>query len=104
MKGILLPSADSQFSVATSLEVPKPARRQILVKSLVAGINPVEEFMRAGFLVLSWPIVLGCDASGVVVEVGSDAGRFKIGDSVFGCTRLGAEGYGTFQEYVGCIC
>lgn len=56
--------------------------------------------MRAGFLVLSWPIVLGCDASGVVVEVGSDVTKFKVGDSVFGCTRLGAPGYGTFQEYV----
>lgn len=56
--------------------------------------------MRAGFLVLSWPIVLGCDASGTVVEVGSEVTKFKVGDSVFGCTRLGAPGYSTFQEYV----
>lgn len=26
--------------------------------------------------------------------------RFKKGDGVFSCTRLGAPGYGTFQEYV----
>lgn len=51
-------------------------------------------------LVLSWPIVLGCDASGVVVEVGEDVSKFKVGDKVFGCTRLGHEGYGTFQEFV----
>ncbi|KAH6719468.1 chaperonin 10-like protein [Leptodontidium sp. 2 PMI_412] len=99
MKGILLAEAGGQFLPVDYLEVPKPARKQILVKSLVTGINPVEEFMRAGFLVLSWPIVLGCDASGTVVEVGSEVTKFKVGDSVFGCTRLGAPGYSTFQEY-----
>lgn len=57
--------------------------------------------MRAGLLVSSFPIVLGCDASGVVVDVGKDAeASFKIGDRVCGCTRLGEPGYGTFQEYV----
>ena len=25
--------------------------------------------------------------------------KFKIGDGIFGCTRLGVKGYGTFQEY-----
>jgi NADPH:quinone reductase-like Zn-dependent oxidoreductase len=53
-----------------------------------------------GMLVNSWPVVLGCDASGVVVELGEGVKKFKVGDRVFGCTRLGAEGYGTFQEFV----
>jgi NADPH:quinone reductase-like Zn-dependent oxidoreductase len=53
-----------------------------------------------GMLVLSWPIVLGCDASGVVAEVGEGVSKFKVGDKVFGCTRLGHAGYGTFQEFV----
>lgn len=53
-----------------------------------------------GMLVLSWPIVLGCDASGVVAEVGEGVSKFKAGDKVFGCTRLGHAGYGTFQEFV----
>lgn len=57
--------------------------------------------MIAGFLVSSFPVVLGCDASGVVVEVGTEAGSFfKVGDRVCGCVRLGEPGYGTFQEYV----
>ena len=54
----------------------------------------------SGLLVTAWPIVLGCDASGVVVEVGEAAASdFKIGDRVCGCTRLGIPGYSTFQEY-----
>ncbi len=51
-------------------------------------------------LVLSWPIVLGCDASGIVTELGEGVSKFKVGDKVFGCTRLGHAGYGTFQEFV----
>lgn len=51
-------------------------------------------------LVDSWPVVLGCDAGGVVVELGPGASKFKIGDEVCGCTRLGVPGYSTFQEYV----
>jgi NADPH:quinone reductase-like Zn-dependent oxidoreductase len=53
-----------------------------------------------GMLVLSWPIVLGCDASGIVTELGEGVTKFKVGDKVFGCTRLGQTGYGTFQEFV----
>lgn len=57
--------------------------------------------MIQGLLVSSFPIVLGCDSSGVIVEVGKEAeSLFKVGDRVCGCTRLGEPGYGTFQEYV----
>jgi NADPH:quinone reductase-like Zn-dependent oxidoreductase len=53
-----------------------------------------------GLLVTSWPIVLGCDATAQVVELGEGVSQFKVGDYVFGCTRLGVKGYCTFQEYV----
>lgn len=60
-----------------------------------------DSFMIQGMMVASFPMVIGCDASGVVVEVGQDAkSAFKVGDRVCGCTRLGDTGHGTFQEYV----
>jgi NADPH:quinone reductase-like Zn-dependent oxidoreductase len=60
-----------------------------------------DELMRTtGLLVKEWPVVLGCDASGEVVEVGEEVTKFRVGDGVFGCTRLGFKGYGTFQEFV----
>ena len=51
-----------------------------------------------GMLVTEWPIVLGCEASGVVLAVGADVKRFRPGDHVFGCSRLGVSAYATFQE------
>ena len=60
-----------------------------------------------GLLVQQWPLVLGCDAAGVVIKAGSKAqgplGPLKVGDEVFGCTRLGDAPYGTAQEHVSCI-
>ncbi|KAH6665684.1 chaperonin 10-like protein, partial [Halenospora varia] len=99
MQGILLEKAGGDYALVDNLEKPKPGKNQVLVRSLVAGLNPVEDFQRNGILVDSWPIVLGCDASGVVVELGEDVTKFKEGDGIFGCSRLGAPGHGTFQEY-----
>ncbi|KFZ00211.1 hypothetical protein V500_01136 [Pseudogymnoascus sp. VKM F-4518 (FW-2643)] len=100
MKGILVDKAGGEFHLVDTLEKPTPGRNQILVKSLVTAINPVEVFMQGtGQLVTAWPIVLGCDASGTVVEVGEGVMKFKKGDAVFGCTVLGTPGHSTFQEY-----
>lgn len=52
----------------------------------------------SGLLITSWPAVIGCDASGVVIETGSDVKRLKKGDYVLGCTRLGIPGHSIFQE------
>lgn len=52
-------------------------------------------------LVTGWPFVVGCDAAGVVVDVGANAGsKFKVGDEVCGCTRLGTPGHSPAQEFV----
>ena len=51
-----------------------------------------------GMLVTSWPAVLGCEASGVVLAVGDAVTRFRPGDRVYGCTRLGINECTTFQE------
>jgi len=38
----------------------------------------------SGALIHSWPIVIGCEASGAVVEVGEGVTKFKKGDAVLG--------------------
>jgi len=65
--------------------VPKPD--EILVQVHAAGLNPVDNKIRAGemkpLLRLKLPATMGCDLAGVVVEVGQRVTRFKPGDAVF---------------------
>ncbi|ERF72293.1 hypothetical protein EPUS_02180 [Endocarpon pusillum Z07020] len=82
MKGVIFEKAGAEPQVVDSLDKPKPSPDQILVKSIYMAINPVDSLMSSsGMLVTGWPFVVGCDAAGVVVDVGANAGsKFKVGD------------------------
>lgn len=41
MKGNLLSNPGGDYALVDNIEKPKPGKNQILVKSLVAGLNPV---------------------------------------------------------------
>lgn len=86
-------------------DIPTPEIRddEILVKTKVASINPIEIKTRKGnrfseqLLQHDYPI-LGWDASGVVEKVGENITEFKPGDKVFGI--IGFPGFGkTYAEY-----
>ena len=115
MKGVIVEGVGAPYKVVDNLEVPQPGEHQVLVKSIATAINPVyvsskhlcakyspcssDTYMSAtGMLINSFPIVLGCDSSGIVVKTGPKA-TLKEGQRVCGCTRLGHAGYSTFQEY-----
>lgn len=60
---------------------------------------------QSGAMIKSWPWTPGCDVAGEIVAVGSDAisalgHAYKVGDRVFGCTRLGSAGYAAWAEYL----
>jgi NADPH:quinone reductase-like Zn-dependent oxidoreductase len=79
---------------------PKPQAGEVLVRVHAAGVNPIDWKVREGHMKDFWPhkfpLILGWDLSGVVEKVGpgpAAAGRFKIGDEVYGLpdpTRNGA--------------
>lgn len=54
---------------------------------------------RFGFLVKKFPHVLGCDMAGIVEAVGPEVTTLHVGDHVWGYTKLGTPGTGTFAEY-----
>src|SRR5258708_948080 len=72
---------------------PKPGPGEIKVKVAAAGLNPIDWKLRSGvmkaFMPLQLPWVLGSDASGEVVELGSGVTQFKVGDKVMGMVRHG---------------
>jgi alcohol dehydrogenase len=87
-----------------SEDFPRPTlgANDILVEMRAASVNPIDwKVMRGDTKILfkySMPHVLGNDGSGVVVELGKAATRFKVGDEVYfrpGKTKI----VGTFAEY-----
>jgi len=86
-----------------NIPIPEIDSDEILVKTKVASINPIEVKTRNGnrysepLLKHKHPI-LGWDASGVVEKVGENITDFKPGDKVFGI--IGFPGFGkTYAEY-----
>src|SRR5213082_3499915 len=83
------------------LPTPKPGPSQCLVKVGAVAVNPVDTYIRGGFvqMPLPFPFIVGCDLAGTVVEVGHSVTRIEPGDRVWGSNQglLGRQG--TFAEY-----
>jgi NADPH:quinone reductase-like Zn-dependent oxidoreductase len=80
------------FGPSSALEIrdiPKPEIEagQILVEVHAASVNPIDWKIRDGMMAARYgeefPMVLGLDASGVVVEVGDSVSGFKPGDEIY---------------------
>jgi NADPH:quinone reductase-like Zn-dependent oxidoreductase len=69
---------------------------------MLVADGPSDAFqINFGLLVDAWPMVIGADGVGVVVELGSNAEKFgwSVGDHVIGCNRLGVKGHGSAAEF-----
>lgn len=86
-----LPITDPRSLVDTRLPVPEPGPRDLLVEVRAVSVNPVDVKVRSG-RPTDGPTVLGFDAAGVVVAVGSEVSRFAVGDEVFYAGTLGRAG------------
>jgi 2-desacetyl-2-hydroxyethyl bacteriochlorophyllide A dehydrogenase len=83
------------------IPIPKVEENQVLVRICAASINPVDFKSRRGFhkyiLGYKFPIVLGYDMAGEVVETGSMVTQFKPGDRVHG--RSNKKYGGTYAQF-----
>ena len=81
----------NQFTIEAR-PVPIPSVGEVLIEVYASGVNPIDIKTRIGqgvshfWTATNFPIVLGWDISGVVVE--SKAPEFKVGDEVFGMPRF----------------
>ena len=64
-------------------DMPQPGPNDLLVDVRGVSVNPVDVKLRASAQPDSEPRILGFDAAGVVIEVGSAVTRFRPGDEVF---------------------
>jgi len=81
---------------------PVPASDEISVQVYASGVNPADWTVRQGgndFLrpFLKLPIIMGLDAAGIVVDVGSEVTAFQKGDAVYGVPNF--PGDGSYAEY-----
>ena len=103
MKAILM-TAVGDPDVLRFQEIAEPeisTATQIKIKLQAAGVNPVDTKVRRHGVFYDQPLpaVLGCDGAGIVVETGTAAHQFKVGDQVWFCHGgLGREP-GNYAEY-----
>ena len=82
------------------IDIPSPGAGEALVKIEAAGLNPVDEHIRLGWMAqyvpLAFPAVIGVDAAGTVAAVGDGVSGFAVGDRVIAHVPL--NGKGAFAE------
>ena len=78
-----------------------PGSGQVLLRVRAAGVNPIDRKIRNGSMRLllpaRFPLVLGYDVAGEVVEIGPEVTRFQPGDAVFGGVDVIRQG-GSYAE------
>ncbi len=83
------------------LPVPKPGRREVLIRVAAAGVGTWDPSLVDGSfqdMKIRFPRVLGSDGAGTVVAVGSEVKQFAVGDRVYGWGLANPKG-GFFAEY-----
>ncbi|CAL8141787.1 unnamed protein product [Prunus armeniaca] len=89
-----------------SVAVPEIKEDQVLIKVVAASLNPIDFKRMLGYfkeIDSPPPTVPGYDVAGVVVKVGSQVTKFKVGDEVYGDLNENAlvnpKKFGSLAEY-----
>ena len=79
-----LPIENEQSLMDVQIEQPQPTGKDLLVRVQAIAVNPVDYKVRAPKDdIETTPRILGWDAAGEVVAVGSEVQKFAVGDQVF---------------------
>jgi 2-desacetyl-2-hydroxyethyl bacteriochlorophyllide A dehydrogenase len=90
----------------TDVEKPSIKGDQLLIKVYASSVNPIDWKIRQGMLKAltgnKFPMILGFDISGEVVEVGEKVANFQPGDAVYAFLDASPSGLpgGAYAEYV----
>lgn len=84
------------------IEKPSVGQKDVLIKVLAAGVNPLDNMIPRGEVKMivpyKLPVIAGNEFVGIVEEVGEKVSKFKVKDRVF--ARLPLNKIGAFAEYV----
>lgn len=99
MKAVRIHSYGHSDQIRVEENVPRPELKpnEVLIQIRDAGVNPIDWKIREGYLKermpSSFPLTLGQDCSGEIVEVGAGVKKLKVGDEVFGFA------HGSYAEF-----
>ena len=65
-----------------SIDIPKPKADEVLVKIKACGVCGTDQALNVGEFPANFPVIIGHEFSGEVVEVGSEVTNFGLGDRV----------------------
>lgn len=81
-KALWLPVAHAPFAVGPA-EIPKAGPGEVLVREEAVGLNPIDWMIQAmNIFNPEYPLILGWEAAGVVVQVGEGVDSIVVGDRV----------------------
>jgi NADPH:quinone reductase len=88
-----------------ALPAPNVEPGNILIKIAAAGMNPMDRSIAGGVwksvMAATFPMILGFDVAGIVVDIGEGTTRFRVGESIMGQLLLPPVGaFGTYADYV----
>lgn len=66
----------------TEIEKPIPGVNEVLVKVRGCALNHLDVWVRTGIPGITLPIILGCDVSGEIAEIGPGVTHLTLGDKV----------------------
>ncbi|KAH7140870.1 chaperonin 10-like protein [Dactylonectria macrodidyma] len=84
-------------------DTPSPGPGEVLIRNHAIAVNPIDwKRQLSGFMIQSFPAILGADVSGIVTEVGPSVTIVKPGDRVFALSHsfsTGNNDHAAYQEY-----
>ena len=102
-RAVLMESFEDAAHLAT-VDVPEPVGDQVLIRIHAASVNAFDWKVAEGRFkdnfTYDFPVTLGRDYAGVVVQVGPDVDRVAVGDEVFGYTTGQTLNRGAFGDYI----
>jgi len=102
MKAYFIDRYGKQNGRMDDVPEPLPGSHDVLIEVHAASVNVLDSKIRSGefklILPYSFPLVLGNDCAGVVIEVGAAVKGFKPGDAVY--ARVPEQRIGTFAQRV----
>ncbi|KAL1885324.1 hypothetical protein Plec18167_001981 [Paecilomyces lecythidis] len=86
-KAAWLPEAKAYPLQISQAPYTSPGAKEIVVQNAALGLNHIDYMIQSfAFFPFDYPLILGEEVAGTVVEVGNKVTRFKKGDRVLGLT------------------